>query len=128
MKVRYLLSGVGKILDKVAFVGLFPLDKIESVINDVLLKLVIFALLSIILVSGIALGLSNQFMDPVSEIQKGVVAIAKQNFRHRIPINSEDEFGVLGNAFNTAIESLEELEVAKTVQENLFPQENLNKK
>ena len=125
---RYLAYGtVGKILDKVAFVGLFPLDKIESVINDVLLRLVIFALLSIILVSGIALGLSNQFMDPVSEIQKGVVAIAKQNFRHRIPINSEDEFGVLGNAFNTAIESLEELEVAKTVQENLFPQENLNK-
>ena len=54
---RYLAYGtVGKILDKVAFVGLFPLDKIESVINDVLLKLVIFALLSIILVSGIALG------------------------------------------------------------------------
>ena len=43
---RYLAYGtVGKILDKVAFVGLFPLDKIESVINDVLLKLVIFALL-----------------------------------------------------------------------------------
>jgi HAMP domain-containing protein len=123
---KYVAFGIlGKALDKVALVGLYPLEKINAILRKTLYKLIGFAILSLIVVSGIAMGLSKQFMEPVLEIEKGIQAISKQNYRHRTPIKTADEFGALGVAFNTAIESLEELEVAKVVQENLFPTEML---
>lgn len=123
---KYVAFGIlGKALDKVALLGLYPVEKINLVLRKTFYKLFGFAILSLIIVSGIAMGLSKQFMNPVMEIEKGIHAISKQNYRHRTPIKTADEFGALGEAFNTAIESLEELEVAKVVQENLFPTDML---
>lgn len=116
---------IGKQLDKVAMVGLIPLENIDSQINEIRLRLIVFALLSLSLTFGIGRLLSSQFMGPVKELEKGVQAIGRQDFRYRLPVNSADEFGHLSNVFNSAIESLEDLEIAKVVQENLFPQENL---
>lgn|GEM_PF-712323 len=117
---------IGKELGKAAIVGLIPLEKITASVNEIKTRLIIFALLSLSLTLGIGRLLSSQFMQPVKELELGVQAIGKQNFRYRLPIKSADEFGHLSNVFNTAIESLEDLEIAKVVQENLFPQKNLN--
>lgn len=116
---------IGKLLNKVAMVGLIPLENINSNLNQIRMRLIVFAFLSLSLTLGIGRLLSSQFMGPVKELEKGVQAIGHQNFRYRLPINSGDEFGHLSNIFNSAIESLEDLEIAKVVQENLFPQENL---
>ncbi|MBU1105564.1 MAG: SpoIIE family protein phosphatase [Candidatus Riflebacteria bacterium] len=116
---------IGRKLDKVALVGLYPLEKIDSQIGGLQSRLIIFALLSLSLTLGIGRLLSAQFMEPVKELEKGVQAIGRQDFRYRLKIDSHDEFGHLGSVFNRAIESLEDLEVAKIVQENLFPLENL---
>ncbi len=117
---------VGKKLDRVATIGLFPLETINHKISSIQLRLVIFALLSLGITAGVGRMLSAQFMRPVKEIEQGVQAIGRQNFRYRLPVRTADEFGRLSMVFNRAIESLEDLEVAKIVQENLFPQESLS--
>jgi len=116
---------IGRELNKVAIVGLIPLDTINNSIRDIQNKLILFAVLSLSLTLGIGRILSSQIMKPVSELERGVQAIGRQDFRYRLPVNSADEFGHLSSIFNGAIESLEDLEIARIVQENLFPQENL---
>jgi hypothetical protein len=116
---------VGRDLDRVAMVGLFPLKTINEKINDIRFRLIIFAFLSLGLTAGVGWMLSAQFMEPVKELENGVLAIGRQDFRYRLPIKSADEFGRLSVVFNRAIESLEDLEVARIVQENLFPQEGI---
>ncbi len=116
---------VGRELDRVAMVGLFPLETINRQISNIKLRLIIFAFLSLGITAGVGLMLSAQFMEPVKELERGVLAIGRQDFRYRLPVKSADEFGRLSVVFNRAIESLEDLEVAKIVQENLFPQEGI---
>ncbi len=116
---------VGKQLDSIAMVGLFPLETINRQISSIKFRLIIFALISLSLTAGVGVMLSAQFMEPVKELERGVQAIGRQDFRYRLPVKSADEFGRLSVVFNRAIESLEDLEVAKIVQENLFPQEGL---
>jgi len=116
---------IGRELDRVAMVGLYPLDRINRQIGSLQWRLIIFALLSLSLTTGVGLMLSAQFMEPVKELERGVQAIGRQDFRYRLPVKTADEFGRLSVVFNRAIESLEDLEVAKIVQENLFPQEPL---
>ncbi len=116
---------IGRQLNKIALVGLFPLSDINRQIDSLRLRLVVFALLSLSLTLGVGRVLSAQFMQPVKQLEEGVQAIGRQDFRYRLQIASQDEFGHLGSVFNRAIESLEDLEVAKVVQENLFPLEDL---
>lgn len=115
----------GKLLNDVALVALYPREQIDKIVRKLKLQLIIFALLSFSLTTGIGRILASQFLEPVRDLGIGVKEIGKQNFKHRIPVKSEDEFGKLGTVFNHAIESLQELEVAKVVQDNLFPAQNL---
>ncbi len=116
---------IGRQLNQIAIVGLYPLASINRQIAALRLRLILFALLSLALTLGIGKLLSAQFMQPVKQLEEGVQAIGRQDFRYRLQIASQDEFGHLGSVFNNAIESLEDLEVAKIVQENLFPLEDL---
>ena len=116
---------IGRQLNNVAMVGLFPLQDINRQVDALRTRLIAFALLSLLLTIGIGRLLSAQFMHPVRQLAEGVQAIGRQDFRYRLQISSQDEFGHLGSVFNGAIESLEDLEVAKVVQENLFPLEDL---
>lgn len=118
-------GSVGKLMNRVALVGVLPKISIDGYVRGLQLRLGLFAVLSLLLTSGIGVLLARQFLEPVRELENGVRAIGDQNFRYRIPISSADEFGHLGSVFNRAIESLEDLEVAKIVQENLFPLEPL---
>ncbi|PKL48245.1 MAG: hypothetical protein CVV42_10215 [Candidatus Riflebacteria bacterium HGW-Riflebacteria-2] len=116
---------IGRQLNQIAIVGLYPLNSINQQIDTLRARLIVFALLSLGLTLGIGKLLSAQFMQPVKHLEEGVQAIGRQDFRYRLKIASQDEFGHLGSVFNNAIESLEDLEVAKVVQENLFPLEDL---
>jgi serine phosphatase RsbU (regulator of sigma subunit) len=118
-------GSVGRYMNKVALLGVSPMQLISDYVDRIRLRLVMFIFLSLCLTSGIGIMLARQFLEPVKELEKGVKAIGSQNFRYRIPVRSADEFGHLSTVFNQAIESLEELEIAQVVQENLFPAEPL---
>ena len=112
---------VGKELDQIAMIGYIPLEIIDEKVNKNRLRLIIFILVSLALTTGISRLLSAYFLSPIKDLDDGIEAMKHQNFSYRLPIKSADEFGSLNQVFNDALESLEDLAVATTVQENLFP-------
>jgi len=70
--------------------------------------------------------LSERFLIPIGRLTVGVEAIRTRDFRHRVPLGQKDELGELALTFNKVIEGLSDLEVAKTVQESLFPPDSLS--
>ena len=114
-------GSVGMELDKIAMLGYYPLDIINAKINSIRYKLIAFVVTSLLLTLGISWFLSTYFLSPIKDLQAGIEAMGRQEFTYRLPIKSADEFGELNGVFNNALESLEDLAVATTVQENLFP-------
>ncbi|MBI3039506.1 SpoIIE family protein phosphatase [bacterium] len=79
-------------------------------------------LLGMLLIIGtVSTLLSQKVVHPLINISRGLEAIKARNFRHRIPNDDSDEFGALIRSFNEMMEGLSDLEVARIVQESLFP-------
>lgn len=76
-----------------------------------------------LLSSGIMVGflLSRSLLRPVWHLGQGIEAIRRRDFRVRLPVQTHDELGELTETFNRVIDGLGDLEVAKVVQETLFP-------
>ena len=103
-------------MDNFAIIGLFPLDIINEKINNNKLRLIIFIFVSLILTLGVSWFLSIHFLSPIKDLDYGIEAMGRQQFTYRLPVKSADEFGALNQVFNSALESLEDLSVATTVQ------------
>ena len=65
--------------------------------------------------------LSQRFLVPIRDLAQGVEAIQVREFKHRVPFTEGDELGDLARTFNSVMEGLSDLEVARIVQESLFP-------
>jgi HAMP domain-containing protein/predicted regulator of Ras-like GTPase activity (Roadblock/LC7/MglB family) len=125
----YLATGlIGKNLSNIAIAALYPTHKIQKQINELTISLILAGLISLSLTILIGITLAHQFIRPIHALNEAAVEIGKRNFRHRIPEKDKDEFGHLNNVFNRAIEGLGELEIARIVQESLFPDSHFNEK
>ncbi|PKL48247.1 MAG: hypothetical protein CVV42_10225 [Candidatus Riflebacteria bacterium HGW-Riflebacteria-2] len=111
----------GRNLDHMLLAFVCPETTIEKRIDRIRIGMIAGALISLLLTIIIGHALSSQFLKPIHQLGEGTLAIGARRFKHRIPAGDEDEFGHLGGVFNRVIEGLEELEVARIVQENLFP-------
>lgn len=83
-----------------------------------------FGLISMgILIISLTVGalLARKFLEPVGHLDRGVSALRQRAFDTRIPILDHDELGDLSSTFNEMIEGMADLEVARIVQESLFP-------
>jgi sigma-B regulation protein RsbU (phosphoserine phosphatase) len=110
--------------------------EVRNVIRYVLIALtIIFALLELAAFI-MAVRLNRTITHAVGELYRATIAIDSGNFAHRIQVQRRDQLGALSTSFNTMSESLErllvqqrekermqsELEIAQEVQNNLFPQ------
>lgn len=119
---KYIATAIGgKELQNLSLVAITPLSKIDAKIASLKNQLAIFIIISLTISTGVALSLSSQFLEPVKQLSEAVIQIGKRNFRYQTNITSNDEFGDLGKVFNSSIQELEELEIGRVVQENLFP-------
>ena len=98
-----------------------PEDGINREINLIVVKIVVGALVSLLLTILIGHMLSLQFLKPIKNLGEAALAIGDRNFSYRVPIGDKDEFGHLNQVFNRVIEGLGDFEVARIVQESLFP-------
>jgi serine phosphatase RsbU (regulator of sigma subunit) len=114
----------GKSLSNNLLAMLYPDSKLEEQIDSLRARILAGAALSLFLTLIIGQALSRQFLTPIRHLADATLAIGGRHFNHRIPIIDEDEFGHLNQVFNRVIEGLGELEVAKIVQESLFPGNN----
>jgi sigma-B regulation protein RsbU (phosphoserine phosphatase) len=88
--------------------------------------LLLLGLLSLFLSLGLAQLISKSFIKPLLILQDGALAIESRNFEHRLSGLATDEFGEVGDIFNHAMVGLQELELAKIVQESMFPKPEFN--
>lgn len=118
----YIATAIGgKALNNLALVALSPVSVVEEEIDQLKFYLGLSICIILAISVGVALSLSNQFLAPVQQLAEAVLQIGRRNFRYRTGIGSNDEFGDLGKVFDTSMEELEELEIGRVVQENLFP-------
>lgn len=123
----YLTMGiVGRHIKDFRLVGLFPLERIDSVITSQRRQLMVFALLSLLLTWGLSQVLAQGFISPLQQITAGAQAIENKHFSHRLPDLGRDEFGAMGRVFNDVMIDLEELSVASAIQEQLLPQQQID--
>ncbi|MBR4329691.1 MAG: hypothetical protein IKP71_07535, partial [Candidatus Riflebacteria bacterium] len=112
---------LGKALDNYSFIGLYPMGNIDNEISQQKSLLWLMGVFSLILSVGLAQLISKSFIKPLLVLQDGVLAIENRNFEYRISGLATDEFGEVGEIFNHAMVGLSELEIAKIVQESMFP-------
>ena len=99
----------------------YPENHINKEINLLIVQIVLGAFTSLLLTIIIGHLLSLQFLKPIHNLGEAALAIGERNFSYRVPIGDKDEFGHLNQVFNRVIEGLGDFEVARIVQESLFP-------
>jgi signal transduction histidine kinase len=80
-------------------------------------QLVITISIALLLMISVGYMFGRQFIGPILKLQRGTQALAAGRLEERVDIRSQDEFGELGQAFNTMADKLIEL------QENVKRQE-----
>ncbi|GAB4277099.1 MAG: hypothetical protein Kow0029_19630 [Candidatus Rifleibacteriota bacterium] len=124
---KFIVTGMlGSKLDKTVLCTAFPEDCIEKKVAAVRSNMIYGAILSILMTSVLGLLVSTQFMEPVKDLSRAAIEINRQNYRYRMERLGQDEFGHLGAVINRVIEGLGELEIAKVVQDSLFPEDLLS--
>ncbi len=119
---EYMVVGfIGKHLSRYKIVGLYPIERLDKMIAGQRTDLFLFALFCLILAAWLAQILSRSFLNPLNSLQEAATAIEKRHFDYRVGDLGKDEFGETAAIFDEVMIGLEELEVAKVVQESLFP-------
>lgn len=111
------------ILHPYAMVRLISYDEIAMQQRRLSLALLSGILLIFFVALAIAKLLTRTLLEPINELDRGIRKIQEKAFDVRVEIDSGDEFGELGDAFNLMAADLKEMQMAKVVQESLFPQE-----
>lgn len=124
---RYLLTGVpGQELSAFDLVAVTSDRFIRTEIGR--LQWVVGIVSLAILLTGATVGtlLARKFLEPIGNLAEGVSSLRRRQFEKRLPILDRDELGDLSQTFNEMMESMADLEVARIVQESLFPKKALS--
>jgi hypothetical protein len=118
----YIATGFnGQQLEVFQLIILYPVSNIDRSIAGQKTDLLLLAFFSLLLAAGLAQILSHSFVTPLAALRQGATAIEDRRFDHRIAGTGNDEFGEVADIFNSIMVGFEELEVARIVQESLFP-------
>lgn len=115
-----------------AFNGPNMIDSVICVMIDLALvrkeiashkvSLVLMLLLIVIFSFSLYNLLNYQILEPIKVLSQGVDNVKNCKYSYRIASPAENEFGSLGKSINATLENLEELAIAKVVQEALLPE------
>lgn len=117
------LAFPGTLLAPFSLLSLISDEDIVGQQNQLSLALICGIALILFVAMAIAHLLARTFLEPVKELDRGMRQIQARGPEARVVIDSGDEFGELGKAFNQMVDDLKEMQLAKIVQESLFPQE-----
>ena len=102
-----------------------------QVINSLLYLTAFLLAVTLALAITLSRTFSTGIIDPVSRMEAAMARVQKGDLSASVPINSNDELGMLAENFNQMTEGLKDryrmrqsLDLAKEVQQNLLPTEN----
>jgi two-component system NtrC family sensor kinase len=88
---------------------LYSLDNVERMLRDSAIKLTLFALGFVLLVSlGIGFLVHRLIYVPLRDLEAGARSLASGDLDHEIPVRSSDELGQLARSFNSMTAALKE--------------------
>ncbi|PKL43888.1 MAG: hypothetical protein CVV41_09000 [Candidatus Riflebacteria bacterium HGW-Riflebacteria-1] len=119
----YLLVGHKCIfMENLRLLALYPVERIDNAVSAKKSLLLMFVFVSFLVSVSLGLFVSGSIVGPLATLQTGVEAMHKRDFAHRLPDLGGDEFGHLARIFNETLVDLEELHVARIVQEKIMTQ------
>lgn len=113
----------GTLLAPYSLVSLTSTAEVKNRINQLYIALVMGIILIFFVAMATASLLARTFLEPINELARGTLQLQGHGHDTRVMIDSGDEFGELATAFNQMVDDLKEMQLAKVVQESLFPQE-----
>ncbi|HNV69143.1 MAG TPA: SpoIIE family protein phosphatase [Candidatus Ozemobacteraceae bacterium] len=116
----------GKHLTKYTLIAAVSLQDLQQTVRTLWFALVVTAVFVLLSTLIIGMFLSEQFLKPIEDLNQGIRSIEERRFEYRVPIHQHDELGDMAGLMNTVIEGMKDLQVARIVQENLFPQSALS--
>lgn len=118
---EYLLIGLKCVyMDHFRLLGLYPMESIENLVGKKINLLLGMALVSILVTLSLGMFVSRSVLEPLAELNSGIVALGAREFSYRLPDLGGDEFGNLAKIFNTTLVDLEEIHTAAKVKEKLM--------
>jgi serine phosphatase RsbU (regulator of sigma subunit) len=117
---------VSRIIADNCLLALSPISTIDRRLAGEKNQLLAIMLINILLVAGIALIFANTLLRPVARLQEATQAIRRRDFSFRIGEQGKDEFGQMSRIFDTALRDLEEMSIARDVQQQLFPKQQVD--
>lgn len=86
-------------------------------------KAAVWLMFLVIAMSAVVSGkiLADLFLKPIAELAAGMTALQGGDTAVRVRVETGDELGELGNAFNRMLEDMQEVRMAKMVQDSLIP-------
>ena len=125
----YLLTGIiGEELSRYHLIAVRSDREIFAQMGDVRRNMGVLMLLIVGIALFLGMSLSRRLIRPVSSLHEGVMAMQRRDFRFRIPTYDPDELGLLAATFNDLMAGMGDLEVARIVQETIFPRGALTDK
>ncbi|HQG26928.1 MAG TPA: SpoIIE family protein phosphatase [Candidatus Ozemobacteraceae bacterium] len=98
-----------------------PWSVIEAGRAALLRQMGVIAVMMFVLMLGVFWRMYQGIVAPAGALMEGVKALEEKRFTHSIPSMTGDEWDELAASFNTAIQGMEELQVAGSVQAMILP-------
>lgn len=108
--------------------ALYPAELIEEQIFKLQIVIGLAMLLTIVILRHIVMLFATRLLAPVENLAHGIERVKRRDYTIRVAPGSDDELGLLVNAFNDTIEGLHELAIGTTVQVSLLPPEICQRK
>ena len=108
--------------------ALYPAEIIDRQIFNLQVVIGLAMLLTVIILRHIITLFATRLLAPVENLARGIERVKNRDYAARVPPGSDDELGLLVEAFNHTVEGLNELAIGTTVQVSLLPPETCRRK
>jgi diguanylate cyclase (GGDEF)-like protein len=93
--------------DTAALIALVPKESIDTAVQDLRERFLIFALTALFIVALLAYTLGRTIVTSLKDLAAAAGSVARGQFERRVPVRGRDEFAKLGRAFNDMAAQLE---------------------
>ncbi len=122
----WLVSAVrGTLLDGYVLMLARPYRTIQGATRKLTVQAGFLAALMLMFAGAVAAVTSGFLLTPITGLQRGLEALRRREFRHQVVPGRLAELATVADRFNQVMTRLEELQVARSVQEALWPREGL---
>lgn len=124
---QYLLSAIrGNHLDGYILVLAQPYHIVENNIDKLNQRMIILSVLVILLALVSAKIASTLLLRPLENLTTGLNAVSNGNFRVQVEGAAVEDFSMMLSSLNRTLTGFQEMQVARTVQETLWPEKALH--